>query len=118
MYDNVFEPITIAGCTIPNRIVRTGHGTNLRFPTKEDPFSGLMAYPVPRARGGVGMSFLEAAPVHPSAALSQIPLWKDEVIWGFEVLSEAVHEHGMKLFQQLWHGGHNIPHASGGSSWS
>src|SRR5579864_8470030 len=101
MYDNVFEPITLAGCTIPNRIVRTGHGTNLRFPTPEDPYSGLMAYHEARARGGVGMSFLEAAPVHPSAALSQIPLWKDEVIWGYEKLAEMAHRNGMKLFQQL-----------------
>ena len=68
MYDNVFEPIALAGCTIPNRIVRTGHGTNLRFPTPDDPYSGLMAYHEARAIGGVGMSFLEASPVHPSAA--------------------------------------------------
>jgi 2,4-dienoyl-CoA reductase-like NADH-dependent reductase (Old Yellow Enzyme family) len=118
MYDNVFEPITLAGCTIPNRIVRTGHGTNLRFPTPEDPYSGLMAYHEARAIGGVGMSFLEAAPVHPSAALSQIPLWKDEVIWGYEKLAEMAHRNGMKLFQQLWHGGHNTPNTSGRSPWS
>ena len=118
MYDNVFEPIALAGCTIPNRIVRTGHGTNLRFPTPEDPHSGLMAYHEARAIGGVGMSFLEAAPVHPSAALSQIPLWKDEVIWGYEKLAEMAHQNGMKLFQQLWHGGHNTANTSGRSPWS
>jgi 2,4-dienoyl-CoA reductase-like NADH-dependent reductase (Old Yellow Enzyme family) len=43
MFENVFEPIKVAGVTIPNRIVRTAHGTNLRFPTREDPYSGLVA---------------------------------------------------------------------------
>jgi 2,4-dienoyl-CoA reductase-like NADH-dependent reductase (Old Yellow Enzyme family) len=117
MYENVFEPIKVAGVTIPNRIVRTAHGTMLRFPTKDDPYSGLVAYHEARARGGVGMSFLEASPVHPSAVLSNILLYRDDVVWGLEQLSSAAHKHGMKLFQQLWHGGHADAN-TGRSPWS
>jgi 2,4-dienoyl-CoA reductase-like NADH-dependent reductase (Old Yellow Enzyme family) len=118
MYENVFEPIKVAGVTIPNRIVRTAHGTMLRFPTPDDPYSGLVAYHEARARGGVGMSILEASPVHPSSQLSQILLYQDDVVWGLQRLSDVAHKHGMKLFQQLWHPGHNDVHTSGQSPWS
>jgi 2,4-dienoyl-CoA reductase-like NADH-dependent reductase (Old Yellow Enzyme family) len=118
MYENVFEPIQVAGVTIPNRIVRTAHGTFLRFPTRDDPYSGLVAYHEARARGGVGMSILEASPVHPSAQLSNILLYRDDVVWGLEQLSNAAHKYGMKLFQQLWHGGHTEASTSGQSPWS
>ena len=64
------------------------------------------------------MSFLEASPVHPSAQLSNILLYRDDVVWGLEQLSSAAHKHGMKLFQQLWHGGHNDANTSGQSPWS
>ena len=52
-YDNLFEPIDVGPVTIPNRIVRSAHGTML---------SGerLIAYHEARAAGGVGMSTLEA----------------------------------------------------------
>jgi 2,4-dienoyl-CoA reductase-like NADH-dependent reductase (Old Yellow Enzyme family)/thioredoxin reductase len=120
MYDNVFEPITIAGVTLRNRIVRTAHGTNLRFPSRDDPDSGLVAYHEARARGGVAMSILEGSSVHSTSALSQIPLQSDDVIWGYEQLGKAAHPHGMKLFQQLWHGGNTQPnaHPNGQAPWS
>jgi 2,4-dienoyl-CoA reductase-like NADH-dependent reductase (Old Yellow Enzyme family) len=118
MHENVFQPISVGGVEIPNRIVRTAHGTNLEFPSRDTPHSPLVAYHEARARGGVGMSILEASPVHPSAVLGLIPLWSDDVIWGYERLADAVHPHGMKLFQQLWHGGHAYPNNVGESPWS
>ena len=118
MYDNVFQPIQVGNVTIPNRIVRAAHGTFLDFPTRDNPDSSLIAYHVARARGGVGMSILEASPVHPSAVLGTINPWSDEVLWGYERLAGAVHAHGMMLFQQLWHGGNAYPNTSGESPWS
>ncbi len=118
MYDNVFEPITVGGVEIKNRIVRTAHSTDLSFPNPDHPHSPLIAYHEARARGGVALSILEASPVHPSAALGHIPLWSDEVVWGYERLVEAVQPHGMRLFQQLWHGGHAYPNTVGQSPWS
>jgi 2,4-dienoyl-CoA reductase-like NADH-dependent reductase (Old Yellow Enzyme family) len=118
MYENVFEPISVGNAEIPNRIVRTAHGTELDFPSREQPRSPLVAYHEARARGGVGLSILEASPVHDSAFLGRIPLWSDEVVWGYERLVEAVQPHGMKLFQQLWHGGHAYPNRIGQAPWS
>ena len=32
----VFDPITIAGCTVPNRVVRTAHATGIGGGTMSD----------------------------------------------------------------------------------
>ena len=71
-YPHLFEPIDVGPLTIPNRIVRTAHGTML---TGER----LIAYHEARAAGGVGMSTLEATGVHTNAP-SLTPLHSDEVI--------------------------------------
>ena len=118
MYNNLFEPIQIAGLEIPNRIVRTAHGTFLKFPRAGEKTASLVRYHEARARGGVGMSILEVAPVHQSSLHGWMPAWKDEAIEGYRVLADAVHPHGMKLFQQLWHGGHIGHNALGGPPWS
>jgi 2,4-dienoyl-CoA reductase-like NADH-dependent reductase (Old Yellow Enzyme family) len=119
LFDNLFEPIQVAGVTIPNRIVRAAHGTQLAFPLPGEPTSPLIAYHVARARGGVGMSILETAPVHPSAFnFGPIPGLTDEVIDGYQKIADAVHEYGMKIFQQLWHGGNCHPNPLGGPPWS
>jgi 2,4-dienoyl-CoA reductase-like NADH-dependent reductase (Old Yellow Enzyme family) len=123
VYDNLFEPIQVAGTTIPNRIVRAAHGTYLGFPRRGDTDSPLIAYHVARARGGVGMSILETTPVHPSSinhghVANYIPAWTDEVVDWYRKIADAVHPHGMKLFQQLWHGGHSFANTLGGPPWS
>ena len=46
LYDNLFEPIQVGGVTIPNRIVRSPHGTGLLG-------EALIAYHEARAKGGV-----------------------------------------------------------------
>lgn len=102
MFDNLFEPITVGGISIANRIVRTAHGTGLGG---ED----LIAYHEARAQAGVGMSILEATGVHHSATTPNVPLHSDEVVPFYETLSARLHPHGMKVFQQLWHGGSANP---------
>ncbi|MBI1179353.1 MAG: NAD(P)-binding protein [Alphaproteobacteria bacterium] len=97
LYDNIFEPIKVGPVTIPNRIVRSAHGTHLGG---ED----LIAYHEARARGGVGMSTLEATGVHPNAP-THLGLHTDAVISFYEKISSRVHKHGMKLFQQVYHSG-------------
>ena len=47
-YDALFEPLRVGPITLPNRIVRSPHGTGLSG-------EGLIAYHEARARGGVGM---------------------------------------------------------------
>src|SRR5689334_11423106 len=60
----IFEPITINKVEIPNRIVRTAHGTHLAHEVFTDE---AIAYHVERAKGGCGLSVIEASGVHPSS---------------------------------------------------
>jgi 2,4-dienoyl-CoA reductase-like NADH-dependent reductase (Old Yellow Enzyme family) len=103
LYDNLFTPLDVGGISIPNRIVRSPHGTGL---IGED----LIAYHEARAHGGVGMSTLEASGVHPSAPIG-IPVSSDSCIPFYEKLVSRIAPHGMKLLQQLYHSGAGHPEA-------
>lgn len=108
------EPISIASVEIPNRVVRTAHGTHFG----DGGFSPtLIDYHVERARGGVGLTILEIAGVHPTCP-SSICNFDDSIIEGYARLMEAVRPHGMRVFQQLWHAGHNGLPLDGGPPWS
>ena len=96
-YDHVFQPLQLAGCTVANRIVRTAHSTGT---SGED----LIAYHEERARAGLGLTIIEIAGVQPSSATA-IPVYADHVLDFYGQLSTRLHEHGTKVFQQLWHGG-------------
>ena len=104
-YDALFEPIQVGGVTIPNRIVRSAHGTHL---AGED----LIAYHEARARGGVGMSTISATSVHESAP-GGIPVYSDSCMPFLEELGKRVHAHGMKMFHQLYHPGAGYAAAAG-----
>lgn len=98
----IFEPIFIRHLEIPNRVVRTAHGTHMA----RDAFDAdSIAYHVARAKGGCGLTIIEAASVHSS---SENTLFNrdDRVIPGFEALMRAVRPYGMRVFEQLFHGGH------------
>ncbi|NKB98743.1 MAG: NAD(P)-binding protein [Pseudomonadales bacterium] len=97
MYEAALEPINVGGIEIPNRIVRAPHGTRLSG-------DALIAYHVARAKGGVGMSTVSATSVHPSAP-GDIPLWRDECKVFLNKLADASHQHGMKMFHQIYHPG-------------
>jgi len=96
-YDNLFQPIEVGPVVVPNRIVRSAHGALLHG-------EALIAYHEARARGGVGMSTLEATSVHPGAP-SRLPLWSDDVLPFYREIAGRVRPYGMKLFQQMYHPG-------------
>ena len=115
MYDHLFQPIDVAGTTIPNRVVRSAHSTGSPWVDTSD---DLIAYHEARARGGVGLSILEIAGVHLSSP-TRIPVHSDAVVAGYERLMAAIRPHGMKVFQQLWHGGSTAAvNPLGGAPWS
>ncbi|MHA3795017.1 oxidoreductase [Sphingomonas sp. YL-JM2C] len=103
MYERALSPIRIGGLEIRNRIARTAHATMMARDGKIT--DELIAYHLARAQGGVGLTILEAAGVHPSAVLSLANL-DDTIIDGYRRLATAIAPTGMRLFQQLWHGGH------------
>ena len=112
-YPHVFSPITINQLEIKNRIVRSAHGTGL----SAGGLQVLVDYHEARAKGGVGLTILEVASVHPTCAAS-ILAFRPEVVGDYEQLAEAAHRHGMALFQQLWHSGNNGMTLTGEPPWA
>lgn len=97
----LFEPITIRGMTLKNRLVMAPMdvGMGLRSPKAR-------AYYGERARGGVGAIVTAAVPVD---FFSSDEAWGkagglDSFIQGVRALTDELHGAGVKVGAQLWHG--------------
>lgn len=112
---HVLTPIRIADVEIRNRVARSAHGTLIGAGTVND---DLIAYHVARGRGGAGLSIIETLAVHWSSAGPSINIFTPGVEDGYRRLADAVRPTGMKLFQQLWHAGHNTVPFDGSPPWS
>jgi len=110
---HAFDPIRINQLEVPNRVVRTAHGTHFGNGINDK----LIAYHAARAKGGVGLTILEIASVHRTSP-SHVCNHDDSIIDGYEKLMAAVRPYGMRIFQQLWHGGHNRGPGDGKPPWS
>jgi 2,4-dienoyl-CoA reductase-like NADH-dependent reductase (Old Yellow Enzyme family) len=108
--ERVFEPVRIGDVTIPNRVVRTAHGTWIAHVRINDE---LIAYHVARAKGGVGLSYIEMTSVHPSSFTLGPLSWDDGIIEGCQKLMAAIRPYGMRMFHQLAHGGFMYPPLDG-----
>ncbi|MFY9328112.1 MAG: FAD-dependent oxidoreductase [Georgfuchsia sp.] len=102
-FSHVHKPIRIRNVEIKNRVVRSAHNTYFGVGTMSD---DLIAYHEARARGGVGLTVIEIMSVHPTSP-QVLPGWDPALGDGYRKLVDTIRPHGMKLFQQLWHGGHN-----------
>ncbi len=114
MYKHVLSPIDIGGVAVPNRVVRTAHATGIGAGTMSD---DLIEYHAARARGGVGLTILEILSVHPSSPAS-LNAFDPTLPAGYARLMAACEPHGMKVFQQIWHAGHNGSPLDGSPPWS
>ena len=114
---HVLSPIAIGSIQIKNRVFRSAHSTGYGLSVGDR----LIEYHAARARGGVGLTVLEALSVHPSSPLS-IPMlnfWSGEESGdGYRRLIDACQPHGMRLFQQLYHVGANGAASDGSPPWS
>ncbi|MFA7441534.1 MAG: FAD-dependent oxidoreductase [Sphingomonadaceae bacterium] len=111
---HILEPVSLGPVRIPNRVVRTGHGTGLGGGTMSE---ALVDYHVARARGGVGLTILELISVH-SSAYPFLVAGAPGLVEGYRALVERVRPFGMKIFQQIGHLGNEIPQADGSPPWS
>ena len=102
---NLFSPITIRNCEIRNRILVSGHMTS--FTTDGLPNDRYVNYHEARAKGGAGLIVMEAGMVSQEVQVEPhiIQGWRDETIPWYRKISDAVHEHGAKIFCQAWHNG-------------
>ncbi|MGH2876905.1 MAG: hypothetical protein ACRDLV_11700, partial [Solirubrobacteraceae bacterium] len=102
---HLLSPVQVGPVTLRNRVVSTSHQTSLvhdHLPTDD-----LVAYHRARAAGGAGALFLEATAVHRTGLLTAHTIggFLPEIVPAYERLAAAVHEHGTRLFVQLFHGG-------------
>ena len=104
-YDLAFSPIKIGAITVPNRIVRTAHGTGYASPDITDRF---IEFHEERAKGGCGLTIIEAASVHASSRL-EMSLFSDVIVADYQRLMARIRPYGMRVFQQIWHGGNLYP---------
>jgi len=111
MLTHVTQPLRIGDVELKNRVMRTAHATGMG-PMTED----LIAYHVARARGGVGLSIIEILGVHPSSPAG-LNTFDPAMPERYGRLVEAVKPTGMKLFQQVWHGGQNAMPLDGSAPW-
>ena len=99
----VLAPIRVGPVTVKNRILRAAHGTRLGDGGVTD---RMIAYHLERAEGGVGLTVLEGAQVLPlGSAGNGLLVWNDAVVPTYKRLMAAIAPTGMRVFQQLWHGG-------------
>lgn len=108
------SPLQIGKVWIPNRLVRTAHATLFSRDYINDAHLG---FHLERARGGIGLTILEGGSVHKSSNFS-LKLTDDDAVAPLRTLAELIEPTGMKLFQQLWHGGGIEPATNGGPPWS
>jgi 2,4-dienoyl-CoA reductase-like NADH-dependent reductase (Old Yellow Enzyme family) len=105
---NLFSPLSIKGVAIRNRILSTGHDTDLGrhgLPTEE-----LIAYQRARAKGGVGLIIVQVVGVHETARYTAEVLMatQDQCVPHFRRLFDAIHAEGAAAFVQLFHPGREL----------
>jgi mycofactocin system FadH/OYE family oxidoreductase 2 len=102
-FRHLFSPIKIGTMTVPNRIVFPAHWTWL-FSPHEAPNDRIMHYFATRANGGAGLIVTTPNMVWPpSTSGGYVATRDDEAMPAFEMISQAIHEHGAKAVAQLVH---------------
>ena len=115
----LFSPIEIRGHSLRNRIVFGAHTANMS--EQGLPGERHLAYYRERAKGGAAMLVIEPMPVHPAAVLTRGNFRNstDEVIPHFRKITDAVHDEGALILQQLYHvGQHGDSDNSYHANWS
>ena len=106
-YTKLFEPGKIAHLEIKNRMAMVALAMGV---ADRDQSIGknFMAYLMERAKGGVGLMFLENTRVddiHGVAAQCQASVARDDLIPSLKNAVDKIHAEGVKIFTQLHHPG-------------
>ncbi len=114
-FPHVFQPLTIRGHTLRNRIFSTGHDT--KMPENFGVSDALVAYHLARARGGAGLIITQVAGVHRTAMYTTYMLMatSDACIPGYRKLADALHAEGTCVYGQLFHPGREIMESQDGA---
>lgn len=105
IYEGLLAPLSLGGKTSPNRFVFAAHQTN--FATHNRFEKRHAAYYAARAAGGVGLIVLEGSVVDPSDRPYEYTIFgfDEQVVEGYQLMADAVHQHGSLVLAQLTHTG-------------
>ncbi len=104
---HLFEPITLAGLTVPNRIWLSPMCQYMSSARDGMPDDWHLVHLGSRAVGGFGLLITEAAAVEPAGRISpeDVGLWDDAHIAPWRRITDFVHEQGAAIAVQLAHAG-------------
>jgi 2,4-dienoyl-CoA reductase-like NADH-dependent reductase (Old Yellow Enzyme family)/thioredoxin reductase len=104
-FPHLAEPIRLRHLTLRNRVVFGAHTANMSEAGL--PGARHLGYYRERARGGAAMIVVEPVPVHRTAVLTRgnFLVGDDAVVPGFRGVTEACHDEGAAMIQQLYHVG-------------
>ena len=106
-FQKLFEPASMAGMRLKNRIIMPPMGTNMATP-EGHVTEPIRRYYEERAKGGVGLIIVETTCIDAPAGKTtarQMAVDDDRFIPGLARLVETIHRHGAKAVLQLQHGG-------------
>ena len=104
-YPNLFSPLTVAGLTLPNRLVMGSMHTNLE--ELPDGPARLAEFYAVRARAGVGLVVSGGYAPNADGALVEggCVLAEPGDVARHRIITQAVHEAGGRILLQILHGG-------------
>ena len=107
---NLFEPITIRGVELKNRIAMSPMCMHSATQDGKVSIFHHVHYGA-RALGGAGLVFLETTAVIPNGLIGpgDIGIWEDSQIDDLSSLTQTIHAMGAKAGCQLGHGGRQFP---------
>src|SRR6185437_9793971 len=124
-FPHLFSPLQLRNVWIANRILSTGHDTDLG--RHGLPGDELVAYQRARAKGGAGLIIVQVVGVHETARYTAEVLMgtSDDCIPHFRRLFDAIRAEGTRAFVQLFHPGrellgrrNGVAQAAYSASWS
>jgi len=107
-YPHLFSPLEIGNVTVRNRILQTAHVK--LFAQNAVDSQRNVDYQVARAKGGAGLLITGNRVVHPTSTTGFPRVawaFRDDAVEANRRLTQAVHEHGAVIFEQLNHFGLN-----------
>ena len=118
-FPHLFNPIQVGSKTLKHRLNFGAHTANMS--AEGLPAERHLGYYLERAIGGAAMIVVEPVPIHRTAVLTRGNFRHDDdgVIPHFRRITDACHEHGTVMIQQLYHvGAHGDFDLSYQPSWS
>ena len=104
-FPHLFNPIQVGSKTLEHRLNFGAHTANMS--AEGLPAERHLGYYLERAIGGAAMIVVEPVPIHRTAVLTRgnFRHGDDGVIPHFRRITDACHEHGTVMIQQLYHVG-------------